>query len=312
MRIAFVFPGQGSQYVGMGKELFDRYTEARETYLEANEALGFDLAAVCFTGPEDMLKKTAVTQPAILTTSIAILRVLQAVSGLQPSVSAGHSLGEYAALVAAGALSFNDAVKVVRNRGEFMEEAAPAGSGGMAAILGLEREKVEEVCREAASGIVEVANYNCPGQIVIAGEAGALEQAMAMAREKGAKRVVPLAVSGPFHSSLMAPAGEKLAGVLAEINIGDPRIPVIANISGDFVRTAEEIRHSLIKQVSGSVRWEDSVLKMSANGVTHFVEVGPGRVLSGLIKKIVPAEQLYNVEDINSLEKTVDNLKGVI
>lgn len=312
MRIAFVFPGQGSQYVGMGKELFDRYTEARETYLEANEALGFDLAAVCFTGPEDMLKKTAVTQPAILTTSIAILRVLQAVSGLQPSVSAGHSLGEYAALVAAEALSFNDAVKVVRNRGEFMEEAAPAGSGGMAAILGLEREKVEEVCREAASGIVEVANYNCPGQIVIAGEAGALEQAMAMAREKGAKRVVPLAVSGPFHSSLMAPAGEKLAGVLAEINIGDPRIPVIANISGDFVRTAEEIRHSLIKQVSGSVRWEDSVLKMSANGVTHFVEVGPGRVLSGLIKKIVPAGQLYNVEDINSLEKTVDNLKGVI
>jgi [acyl-carrier-protein] S-malonyltransferase len=296
----------------MGKDLFGRYAEARKTYLEANEALGFDLAAVCFTGPEEMLKKTAITQPAILTTSIAILRVLQAVSGLRPAVSAGHSLGEYAALVAAEALSFKEAVKVVRNRGGFMEEAAPAGSGGMAAILGLEREKVEEVCREITGGIVEVANYNSPGQIVIAGEAGALELAMAMAREKGAKRVVPLPVSGPFHSSLMAAAAEKLAGILGEVNIQDPRIPVIANISGDFVRTAEEIRDSLIKQVSGSVHWEDTVLKMSANGVTHFIEVGPGRVLSGLIKKIAPAGQLYNVENIDSLEKTVDNLKGVI
>lgn len=312
MQIAFVFPGQGSQYVGMGKDLFDRYAEARETYLEANEALGFDLAAVCFTGPEEILKKTAITQPAILTTSIAVLRVLQAVGDLRPAVSAGHSLGEYAALVAAEALSFKDAVKVVRKRGEFMEASAPEGSGGMAAILGLEREKVEAVCRETTGGIAEVANYNSPGQIVIAGETGALEQAMAMAREKGAKRVVPLPVSGPFHSSLMAPAGEKLAGILAEINIQTPRIPVLANISGDFVRTAEEIRDSLIKQVSGSVRWEDSVLRMSANGVTHFIEVGPGRVLSGLIKKIAPAGRLYNVENIDTLEKTVDNLRGVI
>lgn len=312
MQIAFVFPGQGSQYVGMGKELYDAYPEAREVFREANDALGFDLSSLCFNGPEDKLKQTAVTQPSILTTSIAVLRVFQAKSGLQPDVVAGHSLGEYAALVAAGAISFNDAVKVVRKRGELMQDAIPAGAGGMAAVLGLEREKVDAVCREVYGGVVEVANYNCPGQIVIAGETGALEQAMALAKEKGAKRVIPLVVSGPFHSSLMVPAGEKLSGVLNEVSITEPQIPVVANISGDFVRTAEDVKKSLIKQVSGSVRWEDCILRMSANGVQQFVEIGPGRVLVGLIKKIVPAGQLHNVENLGSLEKTLDNLREVI
>lgn len=311
MKIAFVFPGQGSQYVGMGRELYENYPEARDIFQTADNSLGIELSDLCFNGPEEELIKTANTQPAILTASIAALAVVNS-RGIKAQVAAGHSLGEYSALVAAGALQFADAVKVVQMRGRFMQEAAPLGTAGMAAVLGLDGEAVDRVCREASRyGVVEPANFNSPGQVVIAGALEALEKAMEMAKAAGAKRVVKLPVSGPFHSSLMAPAAERLAAELAKVTLSDPLIPVVVNVSAQVVSDRQEVYSSLIKQVSSSVRWEESVEKMVALGVTHFIEVGPGKVLAGLIKKIAREAEILNIEDCASLEKALDKLREV-
>lgn len=304
MKIAFVFPGQASQYVGMGKELCDNYPEAAAVFARADNALGFPLSRLCFEGPQEELNKTAITQPAVLTTSIACLAVLRKAGGPVPVAAAGHSLGEYSALVAAGALSFEDAVRLVRKRGQYMQEAVPLGEGGMAAVMGLSSEEVADVCRKASNGcVVEAVNLNCPGQVAIAGDMAGLKAAEPLLKEAGAKRVIPLPVSAPFHSSLMVPAGEKLAGDLEATAIADPSIPVVANVSADYVRTGPEVRASLLKQVYSPVRWEESVRLMVAEGIQAFVEVGPGKVLSGLIKKTSREVMLYNVEDQASLEK---------
>jgi len=296
----------------MGRELVRNFTVARDTLAEADDSLGFGLTKLCFDGPAEELNKTCHTQPAILAVSIAALRVLQQECGLKPQAAAGHSLGEYSALVAAGSLKFADAIKVVRQRGLFMQEAAPLGSGGMAAVLGLDRQKVVACCQEAAvAGVVEPVNFNCPGQVVIAGEKGALEQAMELCRRAGAKRVIELAVSGPFHSSLMRPAGEKLARLLAEIEIAEPEIPVVANVSGETVTGAAEIRASLARQVYGAVLWEDSVAKLFREGFATMIELGPGKVLCGLVKKINRDVTTANVEDLASLEKVLALSKEV-
>ena len=300
---AFVFPGQGSQFAGMGKDLAENFPAARRVFEEADEALGFDLARLCFEGPEEDLKLTANTQPAILTVSIAALRALESETGISPDCAAGHSLGEYSALVCAGALDFADAVRTVRRRGIFMQEAVPVGVGAMAAVMGLEGEPLEEVCRAAAQGeIVSPANFNSPGQVVIAGHSGAVERAIALAREKGAKRALPLPVSAPFHCALMEPAGERLAGVLEGIEVKPLRIPVVTNVEAAPNGDSSRIRDLLVRQVSAPVRWEESVAAMAAMGVELFVEIGPGKVLAGLIKRIAKTIPVQNVEDTASLK----------
>ncbi|MFC1571426.1 ACP S-malonyltransferase [Candidatus Margulisiibacteriota bacterium] len=278
MKTAFVFPGQGAQTVGMGKDLAEKYLD------QANEILGFDLKKICFEGPEDELKKTEITQPAILTVSVAAYSQLLSSKQYEVSSMAGHSLGEYSALVAAGALKFEDAVKIVHLRGKFMQEAVPLGEGAMSAIIGGDRQKIEEICQQV--GNVWPANFNSPGQIVISGKKTAVEAAGAKIKAAGAKRVIPLAVSAPFHCPLMQPAADKLKVELDKIDIKDAKIPVVANVTADYVTKGTGIREQLVKQVTSPVRWEDSVKKMIADGVTSFVEVGPGKVLSGLIKKI--------------------------
>jgi [acyl-carrier-protein] S-malonyltransferase len=303
--LAFVFPGQGSQAAGMGRAFYEASATVRSLYAEAGAALGFDLARLSFEGPEAELQLTANTQPAILTASVATAAVLAA-RDVEPAIVAGHSLGEYSALVVAGALSFADAVRVVRRRGEFMQEAVPVGTGAMAALMGVDLPVVEEICREAAAGeIVGVANVNSPAQIVIAGHKGAVERAVALAWERGGKRSVLLPVSAPFHSALMEPAAERLAAELARVSVRAPKVPLVRNVDGGLTTTAEEVVPFLVKQVASSVRWTDCVGRMVREGATTFLEVGPGRVLTGLLKRVTREARGYAVEDPVSLEKAL-------
>jgi [acyl-carrier-protein] S-malonyltransferase len=300
---AFIFPGQGSQYAGMGKELSDNFKVAKDVYSEADDALGFRLSELCFNGPEEDLKLTTNTQPAILATSIAALRVVQAEKGLSPDYLAGHSLGEYSALVAAGSLSFADALRTVRARGAFMQEAVPVGTGAMAAILGVEPAVLAEICEEAAQGeVVSPANFNSPGQVVIAGHAQAVNRAIEVAKGRGFRKAMLLPVSAPFHCALMVPAGERLAGTLAQVAVQPLAIPVVTNVDAEPNQDSDRVRDLLVRQVSAPVRWEESMRRMIGLGVTSFVEIGPGKVLSGLVKRIDKEVSTANIEDSASLQ----------
>ena len=301
--IAFLFPGQGSQHAGMGKDLAENFPVARQVFEEANDALGVDLASLCFNGPEEDLKLTANTQPAILTTSIAALRVLETEIGIAPNCAAGHSLGEYSALVCAGALNFADAVRIVRQRGTFMQEAVPVGTGAMAAILGLDKETLERVCQDAALGqVVSPANFNSAGQVVIAGNTEAVDRAMNLAKEHGAKRALPLPVSAPFHCSLMVPAGERLADVLAGIKVGDMTVPVITNVEATPNQDASRVCQLLIDQVSAPVLWEDTIACMIKLDVERYIEIGPGKVLAGLVKRMAKDSTIQNVQNVSDIK----------
>ncbi len=311
-KIAFLFPGQGSQAVGMGQELADRFPAAAQTFAEADAALGFPISRLCFEGPEEQLRLTENTQPAILTVSVAAARAL-AEHGVKPSLAAGHSLGEWSAHVVAGTLSFADAVRAVKTRGRAMQQAVPAGQGAMAAVLALDAALVAEACDEAAreTGLtVQAANLNSPNQTVISGAAAAVEKASALCKAKGARKVVALAVSAPFHSELMQPAQEEVARVLAGLALGDPHIPVAANVTGALVTTADATRDALIRQVTGAVRWVDCMQTLKTAGTEIFIEVGSGKVLCGLLKQIDPALKSLNVEDAASLEKTLAELEN--
>lgn len=303
-KTAFVFPGQGAQAVGMGKDVYDAFDHSRAIFAEADEALGFELSDIIFNGPDDLLKQTANTQPALLTVSIAFLEALKG-QGLKPDYVAGHSLGEYSALVAAGVLSFADAVRTVRARGQFMEQAVPGGLGAMAAVLGAEREVLAELCASitAEGYAVELANVNCPGQIVVSGTAQGVQAVVERGKEAaGAKRVIPLDVSGPFHSSLMKPAAERLGEVLESLSMADASVPVVANVTANAVTEASSIRGLLVEQVYSPVLWEDSVRYLIGQGVDTFVEIGSGTVLAGLIKKIDKNVRVISINSIAALE----------
>jgi [acyl-carrier-protein] S-malonyltransferase len=309
-RPAFCFPGQGSQAVGMGRAFHEASPAARAAFEEASDALGLDVAKLCFEGPESDLQLTANTQPAILTVSIAGARLL-AERGIRPALVAGHSLGEYSALVVAGALAFVDALRAVRRRGEFMQEAVPVGTGAMAAILGVDLPAVEALCREAAQGeVLDVANVNSPVQVVVAGHRGAVERAVALAAARGGKRSVLLPVSAPFHCRLMAPAAERLAQVLAEIPVAAPRLPVVRNVDAGLTRGVEDVRPFLVRQVTSPVRWTDCVARLAAEGCRPLLEVGPGRVLTGLLKRIDGSLIGLAVEDADGVERAVAAVRG--
>jgi len=301
-KTAFIFPGQGSQYPGMGKELSAAFSVARQVFEEADEALGFKLSSICFEGTEEELKLTANTQPAILTASIAILKVLQQETGLKPDYLAGHSLGEFSALVCSGTMAFDDAVRTVRARGTYMQEAVPVGTGAMAAILSADRETLESICSEAAQGeVVSPANFNSPGQIAIAGHVGAVNRAIEIAKERGFKKAMILPVSAPFHCALMKPAADRLAAVLESVTFSDIVFPYIANVDASPNADKGRVKDLLIEQVCSPVLWEQSVQKMVSLGVDNFLEVGPGKVLSGLVKRIDKNVKINNVEDASGL-----------
>jgi len=307
-KIAFLFPGQGSQAVGMGKDLFEKYPAARRTFEEADDALGYKLSQLCFEGPEDQLRLTEITQPAILTVSIATLRALE-ICIPKPCYVAGHSLGEYSAHAAAGTFSFADAVRTVRHRGKYMQEAVPVGVGAMAAILGMPPDDVAAVCRDAAHGeVCAPANINSPEQIVISGNTTAVERAATLAKERGAKRAMILPVSAPFHCSLMKPAQERLSPDLTAMRMQQPVYPVACNVDAEFVSDELKARDTLIRQVTGSVKWHQCMRLLIASGVQTFIEVGPGKVLTGLMRQIDRSKTCYAVGDEASLIRALDSL----
>ncbi|MBI5673006.1 MAG: ACP S-malonyltransferase [Nitrospirae bacterium] len=303
--IGFVFPGQGSQSVGMGKALYDAHSSLKSVYDEATTVLGYDIAELCFTGPAEQLNLTEFTQPALLVSSVAAWKLFEPV-GIKPVAVAGHSLGEYSAMVAAGGVSFRDAVGLVQKRGRYMSEAVAPGTGLVAALLGLKTEVVKEVCRMASSvGVVAAANFNSPGQVVIAGERAAVEQAIELAKTQGCKKAIPLPVSVPVHTPLMQQAADRLAKDLATVRWSDLSAPLVNNAEAKAISRAGEIQASLVRQLPSSVLWEDTVQTMGRMGVTTFVEIGPGTVLTGLIRRILPDAKLLNVNDPKSLDATL-------
>ena len=312
-KLAFVFPGQGSQEVGMGEDLIKNYKEANELFDEANTALKderVDLKKLCLEGPEEELTKTFNAQPAMLTTSIILYKLLQK-NNINPDIVAGHSLGEYSALVAVSSIKFKDTVKLVRKRGQYMQSATPFGVGSMAAIISLKKDKIEELIKKVSKfGIIEIANYNSPYQIVVSGKSEAIKELLILGEEEKEINIYPLKVSAPFHSSLMRKAKDNLASYIENINIQKPQIPVICNVTADYVRTKEEIKNALIEQVTHPIKWADIINKMNSEGVNCFIEVGPGNVLKKLIKQILPKAKVYNVCDSESLEKVIRRLNS--
>ncbi len=310
-KLAFVFPGQGSQEVGMGKDLIKNYKEANELFDEANIALkdeGFDLKKLCLEGPEEELTKTINTQPALLTISIILYKLLQK-NNINPGVVAGHSLGEYSALVAASSIKFKDTVKLVRKRGQFMQIAAPLGTGSMAVIISLKKDKIEELIKKVSKfGIIEIANYNSPYQIVVSGKSETIKELFILGEKEEEINICPLKVSAPFHSSLMRKAKENLASYIENVNIQEAQIPVICNVTADYVKTKEEIKNALIKQMTHPIKWVDIIKRINSEGINCFIEVGPGNVLKKLIKQILPKAKVYNIYDSESLEKAIIKL----
>lgn len=310
-KLAFVFPGQGAQTVGMGKDFFDHYDVAKRLFKEADEALDYSIMKMCFEGPEGDLRLTANTQPAILTVSVIAAEILKE-HGVVPDIVGGHSLGEYSALVAAGVLKFQDAVLLVHKRGAYMQEAVPVGEGGMAAVLGMDRDKIVEICAQvSAESPVQAVNFNCPGQVVIAGATAGVEKAVEELKAAGAAKCVLLPVSAPFHSTLMAPAAKKLAVELDKVGILDAKVPVVANVTGELETKAAEIKANLVTQADHPVKWEDCVAAMKAFGADTYVEAGPGKTLCGFNKRMDRSLKNLNVENIASLEKTLDYFKEV-